>query len=87
MTERVLIKHPCQNPLRDAFEDIKAVVWKLGDPQMNWEDMDQWEGEGLWLVGRTGACKKYLLTYEQAEKFYGEGSCHLEHYTALGVVK
>lgn len=74
-TERVMIEHPCQNPPRDIFEDIKMVIWKSGDPDMNWEDMDQWESVGL-----SGPCEKYVLTYEQAENFYGKGSCHLEHY-------
>lgn len=78
----VIIEHPCQNPPRRKFEDVKVVICKLDDTGMNWEDMDQWESVGL-----SGPCERYLLTYEQAEKFYGEGSCHLEHYTPLRLVK
>ena len=86
MTEQVfvLIEHLCKNPPRRGhkFDHAHMMICKLDDPGMNWEDMDQWES-----MGPSGPCEKYLLTYEQAEKFYGEGSCHLEHYTPLRAVK
>lgn len=80
----VVIEHLCKNPPRPGreFEYVHMMICKLGDSGMNWEDMDQWESMGL-----SGPCEKYYLTYEQAEKFYGEGSCHLEHYTPLRLVK
>ena len=87
MTEHVfvMVEHLCKNPPRREFEHVKVVILKLGDPDRNWEDMDQWESMGL--MGFSGPGEKYFLTYEQAEKFYGEGSCHLEHYTPLRAVK
>jgi hypothetical protein len=83
----VMIEHLCKNPPRPGrdFEHVHIMILKLGDPDRNWEDMDQWEHMGL--MGFSGPGEKYFLTYEQAEKFYGEGSCHLEHYTPLRVVK
>ena len=48
MTEHVfvMVEHLCKNPPRREFEDVKVVILKLGDPDRNWEDMDQWESMG-----------------------------------------